>query len=835
MTCMRLILAVIFLWATSHLVFAAGRTFASLTTTPSATNITAGAGFTASVALATKASSGSTASGPVVVYVDHISPSAPGIITSIDPSASDIATSTTNDSMLTVTTALTIPANTYTIFVVANTNANNSQTNVTPLTNTFTLTVASAAADVFSMSLSPASTDVIAGIATNVSATVSFLDYSTTISGTVTNSVIVSPAGQGVTASLNSNYAPITNHFGQTNLLLTMTVAANATPGTYNVIVTGTNSNFTANSPTPGIASVTNLFTVTDMNSFFMSVLPASARVFAGNANSMTAAVTLTDNSPVMSGVVTNGVMVSPSGQGVTANLNASLVSINPGGGQGSLTLTINTTDNVVPGIYQVIVSSTNDNFTANSPLPGIASVTNFLTVATPPSFQSVNMSGTNLIIAGTNGIPYAIYIVVASTNLALPMTQWMPILTNAFDASGSFIASVGLTNAITPVGAQQFFTMLQTTNLVPAVATPTFNPMAAPYFAEQPVTITSATSGASIRYTTDGTTPTETYGTLYSGPVTMQQPVNTNTSGFLSNCSGVTMLKAIAYKSGLPDSAVFTGNYEIIVPPPQTNSSPLCGLAEIAYHVTSLAAMRSFYEDYLGFAEPFLLPNSNTVAVIKINDQQYIELFQGALDPNQYQLISYGYQVTNAEVYREQLAGNGVAVSPSVTTNFLGNLSFFSVDPDGHTNEWVQYLTNSLTGRTQGQAMPGTQVYGYMFAFGGFTTNSANVYNYLVNQCGFDSGKHTDIHIPNNNGFFETLAVLNPQDQQNAGKTDKIDLLNFRGMTSAQSVAILTNRNPSIFINVYTNGSASSLENLAGDVYNPDLSRLELDDCWVQ
>jgi len=243
---------------------------------------------------------------------------------------------------------------------------------------------------------------------------------------------------------------------------------------------------------------------------------------------------------------------------------------------------------------------------------------------------------------------------------------------------------------------------------------------------------------------------------------------------------------------------------------------------------------MRAFYENYMGYAEPFLLSNSNTVAVIKINDQQYIELFQGALDPDQYQLVSYGYQVTNAEVYREQLASNGVAVSSAVTTNFLGNLSFFSTDPDGHTNEWVQYLTNSLTGLTQGQAMPGTQVYGYMFAFGGFSANSANTYDYLVNQCGFDSGKHTDVHIPNNNGFFEILSILNPQDQQNAGKTDKIDLLNFRGITSAQSIAILTNRDPSISILVYTNGNAS-LSNLAGDLYNPDLSRMELDDCWIQ
>lgn len=489
---------------------------------------------------------------------------------------------------------------------------------------------------------------------------------------------------------------------------------------------------------------------------------------------------------------------------------------------------------NAVAGAYQIIIGATNNNFTANSPVPGVALVTNLFLVVNPPFIQSVSLSGTNLAITANSGTPYGIYVVLACTNLALPLAQWLPVLTNNFDAGGNLSASIGLASTLSPGSAQQFFTLLQETNLVPSVATPVFSPIAQPYFAATPVTISSATPGATIRYTTDGSTPSETNGTIYSVPVTMQQPVNTNTSGYLTNCSGVTMLKAVAYKSGMPDSTVFTGIYEIIVPAPQTSTVPLIGLADIAYHVTDLAAMRAFYENYLGYAEPFLLPDSNTVAVVKINDQQYIELFQGALDPYQYQLISYGYQVTNAAAYRAFLASNGVAVSPGVTTNFLGNLSFFSTDPDGHTNEWVQYLTNSLTGQTQGQAMPGTQVYGYMFAFGGFTTNMANVYDYLVNQCGFDSGKHTDIHVPNNNGFFETLAVLNPQDQQNAGKTDKIDLLNFRGWTSLQSIAVLTNRSPATSILVYTNGGGS-LSNLAGDLYNPDDSRMELDDCWVQ
>jgi hypothetical protein len=83
-------------------------------------------------------------------------------------------------------------------------------------------------------------------------------------------------------------------------------------------------------------------------------------------------------------------------------------------------------------------------------------------------------------------------------------------------------------------------------------VATPTFSPPAGTYSSTQGVTISTTTSGASIRYTTDGSTPSETAGTLYSGPVTV---------------SSTTTIKAIAYKSRMNDSAVASATYAFSVP----------------------------------------------------------------------------------------------------------------------------------------------------------------------------------------------------------------------------------------------------------------------------
>ncbi|MCK9434650.1 MAG: chitobiase/beta-hexosaminidase C-terminal domain-containing protein, partial [Candidatus Cloacimonetes bacterium] len=58
-------------------------------------------------------------------------------------------------------------------------------------------------------------------------------------------------------------------------------------------------------------------------------------------------------------------------------------------------------------------------------------------------------------------------------------------------------------------------------------------------------------TAGAAIRYTTDGTDPTATTGTLYSGPVSI---------------SSTTTLKAIAYAEGFLPSLISTATYSIPV-----------------------------------------------------------------------------------------------------------------------------------------------------------------------------------------------------------------------------------------------------------------------------
>jgi formylglycine-generating enzyme required for sulfatase activity len=94
---------------------------------------------------------------------------------------------------------------------------------------------------------------------------------------------------------------------------------------------------------------------------------------------------------------------------------------------------------------------------------------------------------------------------------------------------------------------------------LAGALPSPQFSLASGTYTGAQSVTLSSSTSGASIRYTTDGvTTPTETVGTVYTTPIT----VSTSQT-----------IKAVAYKSGSMTSDVSTASYAIV-------NAPATGLA---------------------------------------------------------------------------------------------------------------------------------------------------------------------------------------------------------------------------------------------------------------
>jgi alpha-tubulin suppressor-like RCC1 family protein len=97
-------------------------------------------------------------------------------------------------------------------------------------------------------------------------------------------------------------------------------------------------------------------------------------------------------------------------------------------------------------------------------------------------------------------------------------------------------------------------------------VATPVFDLQPGSYPTAQIATISTATAGAVIRYTTDGSTPTPASGTVYSGPILM--PLDS-----------VHTLRAIAFKPDWLDSPVTSGSYAVAGKASTPTASPQPGM----------------------------------------------------------------------------------------------------------------------------------------------------------------------------------------------------------------------------------------------------------------
>ena len=137
--------------------------------------------------------------------------------------------------------------------------------------------------------------------------------------------------------------------------------------------------------------------------------------------------------------------------------------------------------------------------------------------------------------------------------------------------------------------------------------------------------------------------------------------------------------------------------------------SPKILGVSHVALKVGDLAKSRAFYKDFLGFGEGGELIGKDgalKLVFIKVNDEQYFELFPG-LKPEEDRLYQVAFQVTGIEALRARLAAAGIKVPASVPKGQVGNSNFTIKDPDDHNIELVQYEPAGWTRRDQGKFMP--------------------------------------------------------------------------------------------------------------------------------
>ena len=200
---------------------------------------------------------------------------------------------------------------------------------------------------------------------------------------------------------------------------------------------------------------------------------------------------------------------------------------------------------------------------------------TGLYTNGAPPMTPAIDMtsSGVNLHSNDT----MAVHVVYDGTTLTMTITD--NVTSASFSHSwainipttiGSNTAYVGFTGGSGySSSSQKILTWSFNNNSV--LPTPTFSPAAGSYTTTQSVTISDSSSGATIYYTTNGTTPT-TSSTKYTGPISV---------------SASETIEAIAVASGSANSAVATAAYTIAAVLPTPTFSPAAGSYTATQSVT--------------------------------------------------------------------------------------------------------------------------------------------------------------------------------------------------------------------------------------------------------
>jgi hypothetical protein len=367
-----------------------------------------------------------------------------------------------------------------------------------------------------------------------------------TISGVANGSYTLTPALAGYTFSPTSqgvqvNGGNATQNFTATQNTYTIsgTVTLNGN-GLSGVTVNygGNNSVTTNGSGAYAISGVVNgSYTLTpSLAGYAFSPTSQVVQVNGGNA---TQNFTATQNTYTISGTITlngnglSGVTVNYGGNNsVTTNSTGAYTISGVANGSYTLTPTLaGYTFSPISQVVQVNSGNATQNFTATQ---------NTYTINGTITLNGNGLSGVTVNYGGNNSVT----------------TNSSGAYTISGVANGSYTLTPSLagytfnptSQALTVSGGNATQNFTATINPPASVATPAFSPALGAYNSTQTVTISCATSGATIYYTTDGSMPTAS-STKYTAPISI---------------SASTQLQAIAIETGLTNSPVISGVYNI-------------------------------------------------------------------------------------------------------------------------------------------------------------------------------------------------------------------------------------------------------------------------------
>ena len=302
------------------------------------------------------------------------------------------------------------------------------------------------------------------------------------------------------------------------------------------------------------------------------------------------------------------------------------------------------------------------------TPAAGTYTAAQAVTISTTTSGATIRYTTNGNVPTETTGTVYSSAVAITATSTLQAIAY----------ATG--MANSGVTSAVYTLN-------------IPCAA-PTFTPAAGTYTSVQSVTISTTTGGATIRYTTDGSTPSETVGTVYSSPVTI---------------SAATTLNAIAYMSGLPDSPVVSKVYTIILIP--TNGLRVWFAADSISNADLNGTTVATWPDLSGNGFNATQTNASYQPALVANslNGKPVVRFAASTSNNTYQYLTTAYteQLNNLSaiiVYRddgyaqfaEKLIDKDSSSAP--TGFFMGRNSFTANQWGGNVMLWTSVVSATLT-----------------------------------------------------------------------------------------------------------------------------------------
>ncbi len=466
----------------------------------------------------------------------------------------------------------------------------------------------------------------IAGITTTAntdgSGGTNFGSLSQSANASAANSTVVASSTSIPADGTTTSTLTVTVKDGSSNLLSGKTITLTSSRGAIDTVSAASGASdvngqvtFTVKSSTAG----TSVYTATDTTDSITITQTATVSYTSGSVNVTTAtggtAVDASTNSSTGSGnwTVISGPTVA---EVTTASITTGTFVLNAPTG-----FSFNTSSLVTSTITRIAGSKSCFAFSSNTATPSLTSIT--FTVTS---------------IDGSGGSPTTTCQVVFSNIQIRPTSGWA-------------LASGNITNSGTstgfPGGLTSYGTLTEVDTTGPT--TPIASPSAGNYSSSQVVTLTSNDTGSglnNIYYTTDGTTPSSSNGTLYTTAVTVSSDLT---------------LKAIAYDMAGNSSSVLSAVYGII-----SVASSIGGVSSGGYSAPACT-------DSAPSSAPTLL------SAIASGSNEVTLTWSKASDPVSYYLVTYGY-VSGQQSFGNPNVGDKNTTSYTIKGLSGGQTYFFKV-----------------------------------------------------------------------------------------------------------------------------------------------------------